>query len=1121
MRKIRTSGSLKKYTDTEFGTRIVSKYQTAAERGIVSYYDNSEIIFKNQSFFHENTDTDRIVYSVLNLISKMANLLKNRQSGSNVLSLNMQMSLDYYMDMLRQKNYRHYLHMKKLFAGLNSLTSAEEISQYCSSIENDIKLLKNTITKKGSINRHEKNFSAHMNCVNNKPFFYMINKAVTQNSSQFSSAISGIVSEKYQDNTKKLKKQFIENIYEIKERDSQFIWKSVNSSVFPSHIINMANQMNVPVNDKIAFILNASSEENFRKFIKILRKNIISYNETMKENYRNTVKKELENIFYFNIAKSRKDLINIINSLEESEKEDILEKLDIKNNISEYLREMTADKYGKFISSIKNLNYIKFRNWILNKENIKIAMYSDVINDMNMRAEIENQFNIDYKWFTDKIFNSAKFNQFINNMSYADDMNLKTEFHKYINTSDNYELISKFQNEKLKNIRTVFQNISNKLNSNTELTSEEKFEFFKLSDTENFIFNTENINRFNEQKTFIENISNKLNSNIQLSDEEKNQFFKLSDIENLVFNTENINRFNEQKTFIENISNKLNSNIRLSDEEKKQFFKLSDIENLVFNIENINRFNEQKNFIENISKKLNSSIQLSDEEKNQFFKLSDIENFVFNTENINRFNEQKNFIENISNKINSNIQLSDEEKNQFFKLSDVENFVFNTENINRFNEQKAFIENISNKINSNIQLSDEEKNQFLKLSDIENLVFNTENINRFNEQKAFIENISNKINSNIQLSDEEKNQFFKLSGTENFVFNTENINRFNEQKTFIENISNKLKSNIQLSDEEKNQFFKLSDVENLVFNTENINRFNEQKNFIENISNKLKSNIQLSDEEKNQFFKLSDIENLVFNTENINKFNEQKTFIENISNKLNSNIQLSDEEKKQFFKFPSFENLIFNNNSFAENINRKLSTDIALNNEEENQLFQLTGVENFIFNSKISYLTEKSDDTDIISNNKNISHIKNIRFTDDSYFTQKVSENPVYKNIKTLVSENFPDYNRSEEHTHYYNNQNQQNFVLYKDRYYYDNSVMEHKTENSSGISQINEKSEQLNNLASKISEQTKRIDSIEKNISSSEKFFLSQKEINLITDELINKLNDRLSSDNMRMGFF
>ena len=93
--------------------------------------------------------------------------------------------------------------------------------------------------------------------------------------------------------------------------------------------------------------------------------------------------------------------------------------------------------------------------------------------------------------------------------------------------------------------------------------------------------------------------------------------------------------------------------------------------------------------------------------------------------------------------------------------------------------------------------------------------------------------------------------------------------------------------------------------------------------------------------------------------------------------------------------------------------------------------------------------------------------------------------------------------------------------MLYKDRYYYDNSVMEHKTENSSGISQINEKSEQLNNLASKISEQTKRIDSIEKNMSSSEKFFLSQKEINLITDELINKLNDRLSSDNMRMGFF
>ena len=980
MRKIRTSGSLKKYTDTEFGTRIVSKYQTAAERGIVSYYDNSEIIFKNQSFFHENTDTDRIVYSVLNLISKMANLLKNRQSGSNVLSLNMQMSLDYYMDMLRQKNYRHYLHMKKLFAGLNSLTSAEEISQYCSIIENDIKLLKNTITKKGSINRHEKNFSAHMNCVNNKPFFYMINKAVTQNNSQFSSAISDIVSEKYQDNTKKLKKQFIENIYEIKERDSQFIWKSVNSSVFPSHIINMANQMNVPVNDKIAFILNASSEENFRKFIKILRKNIISYNETMKENYRNTVKKELENIFYFNIAKSRKDLINIINSLEESEKEDILEKLDIRNNISEYLREMTADKYGKFISSIKNLNYIKFRNWILNKENIKIAMYSDVINDMNMRAEIENQFNIDYKWFTDKIFNSAKFNQFINNMSYADDMNLKTEFHKYINTSDNYELISKFQNEKLKNIRTVFQNISNKLNSNTELTSEEKFEFFKLSDTENFIFNTENINRFNEQKTFIENISQKINSNIQLSDEEKNQFFKLLNVENLVFNTENINRFNEQKTFIENISNKLKSDI---------------------------------------------------------------------------------------------------------------------------------------------QLSDEEKNQFLKLSDIENFVFNTENINRFNEQKNFIENISNKLNSNIQLSDEEKNQFFKFSGTENFVFNTENINKFNEQKDFIENISKKLNSNIQLSDEEKNQFFKFSNVENLVFNTENINRFNEQKDFIENISNKLNSDIQLSDEEKNQFFKLSDIENLVFNTENINRFNEQKDFIENINNKLNSNIQLSDEEKKQFFKFPSFENLIFNNNSFAENINRKLSTDIALNNEEENRLFQLTGVENFIFNSKISYLTEKSDDTDIISHNKNISHIKNIRFTDDSYFTQKVSENPVYKNIKTLVSENFPDYNRNEEHTHYYNNQNQQNFVLYKDRYYYDNSVMEHKTENSSGISQINEKSEQLNNLASKISEQTKRIDSIEKNISSSEKFFLSQKEINLITDELINKLNDRISSDNMRMGFF
>ncbi len=145
------SKALKKNTSSLFGEKISNKYFNSVHGGKLISYINSDlnIVHKSMlSVYDNSSELNSIIISVLSLLNKIGNLMKNGYDINNNLMFNIKMSLDYYMDILKQKDYKQYFRLNKLFLRLSDLTGTHEIAAYCDSIENDILLLKNIINTK-------------------------------------------------------------------------------------------------------------------------------------------------------------------------------------------------------------------------------------------------------------------------------------------------------------------------------------------------------------------------------------------------------------------------------------------------------------------------------------------------------------------------------------------------------------------------------------------------------------------------------------------------------------------------------------------------------------------------------------------------------------------------------------------------------------------------------------------------------------------------------------------------------------------------------------------------------------------------------------------------------------
>ena len=543
---------VKKNINTSFGQKILSKYDNVINTSIkisnMSMYSN--IVHKSIPKYVDNSNNE-LIYNILNLLHKMGNLVKNKHQEKNAyISLNI--ALEYYLDMLRFKNYQEYSLMNSLYSNLKTISNDQDLYTYTKNIQNKLSSFKSDAFKYNysninHSNSHTKIKNIRLNSITS-PFFYIMNNKsfshILDNNKDFYSLLLNIVQKEQLEKSTSLKDKFIQIVYNTPQNEAEFLWNLIqNGNIISNDILQLANNSNMSVQENIAFILNNSSTHNFKDFLKLLKNNLSKYKNIKIDNYNKVLQKELKNILSFNFVNSKKQFIDIFNNMNFQEKQKILKSLNIQNDIMEYISNVSMEQYNNNINTLKTLNLDNLKEWLFDIDNIKISMYHEVIQDKTIKSLIDKNFNSNFDELIVRIFNSSDFSNYINNNRNTSNKSFKNIFKNYIKS-----VVSSAQVQRKENISKLIQKIQHKNFNFKELSKEEISQLVEIINSQNVYlskrfnlskYDIEQIKLFLEDKqSLINNLVNKINQNSveNLTTQENSQLLDILNSNEFVFN---------------------------------------------------------------------------------------------------------------------------------------------------------------------------------------------------------------------------------------------------------------------------------------------------------------------------------------------------------------------------------------------------------------------------------------------------------------------------------------------------------------------------------------------------------------------------------------------------------
>ena len=596
---------VKKNINTSFGQKILSKYDNVINTSIkisnMSMYSN--IVHKSIPKYVDNSNNE-LIYNILNLLHKMGNLVKNKHQEKNAyISLNI--ALEYYLDMLRFKNYQEYSLMNSLYSNLKTISNDQDLYTYTKNIQNKLSSFKSDAFKYNysninHSNSHTKIKNIRLNSITS-PFFYIMNNKsfshILDNNKDFYSLLLNIVQKEQLEKSTSLKDKFIQTVYNTPQNEAKFLWNLIqNGNIISNDILQLANNSNMSVQENIAFILNNSSTHNFKDFLKLLKNNLSKYKNIKIDNYNKVLQKELKNILSFNFVNSKKQFIDIFNNMNFQEKQKILKSLNIQNDIMEYMSNVSMEQYNNNINTLKTLNLDNLKEWLFDIDNIKISMYHEVIQDKTIKSLIDKNFNSNFDELIVRIFNSSDFSNYINNNKSTSNKSFKNIFKNYIKS-----VVSSAQVQRKENISKLIQKIQHKNFNFKELSKEEISQLVEIINSQNVYlskrfnlskYDIEQIKLFLEDKqSLVNNLVEKINQNSieSLTTQENSQLLDILNSSEFVFNqsssTDIMNILEDKQSLINNLVNKINQNSieNLTTQENSQLLDILNSSEFVFN----------------------------------------------------------------------------------------------------------------------------------------------------------------------------------------------------------------------------------------------------------------------------------------------------------------------------------------------------------------------------------------------------------------------------------------------------------------------------------------------------------------------------------------------------------
>ena len=780
---------VKKNINTSFGQKILSKYDNVINTSIkisnMSMYSN--IVHKSIPKYVDNSNNE-LIYNILNLLHKMGNLVKNKHQEKNAyISLNI--ALEYYLDMLRFKNYQEYSLMNSLYSNLKTISNDQDLYTYTKNIQNKLSSFKSDAFKYNysninHSNSHTKIKNIRLNSITS-PFFYIMNNKsfshILDNNKDFYSLLLNIVQKEQLEKSTSLKDKFIQIVYNTPQNEAEFLWNLIqNGNIISNDILQLANNSNMSVQENIAFILNNSSTHNFKDFLKLLKNNLSKYKNIKIDNYNKVLQKELKNILSFNFVNSKKQFIDIFNNMNFQEKQKILKSLNIQNDIMEYISNVSMEQYNNNINALKTLNLDNLKEWLFDIDNIKISMYHEVIQDKTIKSLIDKNFNSNFDELIVRIFNSSDFSNYINNNRNTSNKSFKNIFKNYIKS-----VVSSAQVQRKENISKLIQKIQHKNFNFKELSKEEISQLVEIINSQNVYlskrfnlskYDIEQIKLFLEDKqSLINNLVNKINQNSveNLTTQENSQLLDILNSSEFVFNQNSssdiMNILEDKQSLINNLVNKINqSSIEsLTTQENSQLLDILNSSEFVFNQNSssdiMNILEDKQSLINNLVNKINqSSIEsLTTQENSQLLDILNSSEFVFNQDSssdiMNILEDKQSLINNLVNKINQNSveNLTTQENSQLLDILNSSEFVFNqsssTDIMNILEDKQSLINNLVNKINQNSveNLTTQENSQLLDILNSSEFVFNqsssTDIMNILEDKYFLADNLKNDI----------------------------------------------------------------------------------------------------------------------------------------------------------------------------------------------------------------------------------------------------------------------------------------------------------------------------------------------------------------------------------------
>ena len=679
---------VKKNINTSFGQKILSKYDNVINTSIkisnMSMYSN--IVHKSIPKYVDNSNNE-LIYNILNLLHKMGNLVKNKHQEKNAyISLNI--ALEYYLDMLRFKNYQEYSLMNSLYSNLKTISNDQDLYTYTKNIQNKLSSFKSDAFKYNysninHSNSHTKIKNIRLNSITS-PFFYIMNNKsfshILDNNKDFYSLLLNIVQKEQLEKSTSLKDKFIQTVYNTPQNEAKFLWNLIqNGNIISNDILQLANNSNMSVQENIAFILNNSSTHNFKDFLKLLKNNLSKYKNIKIDNYNKVLQKELKNILSFNFVNSKKQFIDIFNNMNFQEKQKILKSLNIQNDIMEYMSNVSMEQYNNNINTLKTLNLDNLKEWLFDIDNIKISMYHEVIQDKTIKSLIDKNFNSNFDELIVRIFNSSDFSNYINNNKSTSNKSFKNIFKNYIKS-----VVSSAQVQRKENISKLIQKIQHKNFNFKELSKEEISQLVEIINSQNVYlskrfnlskYDIEQIKLFLEDKqSLVNNLVEKINQNSieSLTTQENSQLLDILNSSEFVFNQNSssdiMNVLEDEQSLINNLVKKINQNSvkNLTTQENSQLLDILNSSEFVFN----------QNSSSDIMNILEDKYFLTDNLKNDIF-FNDFYKTRLNSKKRIHFNNKKiSHLKNISI-IDKNMVLKDinsKPKQNLIKTLVVEDF---------------------------------------------------------------------------------------------------------------------------------------------------------------------------------------------------------------------------------------------------------------------------------------------------------------------------------------------------------------------------------------------------------------------------------------------------------------